>query len=140
MRSLNVDMFIQIQSQHVMISYSDHFINCVLGKVRGLPYYMTSDVKEVAGKSFDYIVVGGGTTACPLAATLSENFSVLLVERGGSPFGNPLVTDKSYYGLSLVQTDEYTSLAQSFVSKDGVQNYRRTRAWWIISHKWRVLQ
>ncbi|KAH9773931.1 GMC OxRdtase N domain-containing protein [Citrus sinensis] len=27
------------------------------GKVRGLPHYMTSDVKEVAGKSFDYIVL-----------------------------------------------------------------------------------
>jgi choline dehydrogenase len=33
--------------------------------------------------SYDYIVVGGGTAGCPLAATLSENFSVLLLERGG---------------------------------------------------------
>lgn len=101
-----------------------HMLPEAEGKGKELPHYMTSDVKEVAGKSFDYVVVGGGTTGCPLAATLSENFSVLLVERGGSPFRNPLVTHKSYYGLQLVQTDEYTSVAQSFVSKDGVQNYR----------------
>lgn len=85
---------------------------------------MTSDAEEVAGKSFDYIVVGGGTAGCALAATLSERFTVLLVERGGSPYGNPLVLDKKYYGLSLIQTDEYTSVAQSFISKDGVMNRR----------------
>lgn len=85
---------------------------------------MTSDVNEVSGKSFDYIVVGGGTAGCSLAATLSERFSVLLVERGGSPYGNPLVLDKKYYGLSLILTDEYTSVAQSFISKDGIMNHR----------------
>ncbi|KAG6654277.1 hypothetical protein I3843_05G123400 [Carya illinoinensis] len=90
---------------------------------KGLPY-MTSDVEEVSGKYFDYIVVGGGTTGCSLAATLSERFSVLLVERGGSPYGNPLVLDKKYYGLALIQTDEYTSVAQSFISKDGIMNHR----------------
>ncbi|KAJ0096034.1 hypothetical protein Patl1_15957 [Pistacia atlantica] len=86
--------------------------------------YMTSDVKEVSGKLFDYIIVGGGTTGCPLAATLSQDFSVLLVERGGSPYGNPLVIDKRYYGFSLLQTDEFSSVAQSFISKDGVKNHR----------------
>ena len=50
---------------------------------------MTSDVKEVSGKFFDYIIVGGGTAGCPLAATLSEKLSVLLVERGGSPYEIP---------------------------------------------------
>lgn len=86
--------------------------------------YMTSDVTEVSGKSFDYIVVGGGTAGCPIAATLSENFSVLLVERGGSPYGNPFILESNYYGFSLLQTDEYASVAQSFVSKDGVRNLR----------------
>lgn len=85
---------------------------------------MTSDFKQVSGKSFDYIIVGGGTTGCPLAATLSQNFSVLLVERGGSPYGNPLVTDRSFYGFSLLQTDEFSSVAQSFISRDGVRNHR----------------
>ncbi|XP_028798678.1 protein HOTHEAD-like [Neltuma alba] len=87
-------------------------------------WQMTSDVREVAGKHYDYIVVGGGTAGCPLAATLSEKFSVLLVERGSSPFGNPLVVEKRYYGFPLLDTDEYTSVAQSFTSEDGVSNVR----------------
>lgn len=85
---------------------------------------MTSDVNEVSGKSFDYIIVGGGTAGCPLAATLSERFSVLVIERGGSPYGNPLVTEKLYYGFPLIQSDEFSSVAQSFVSKDGVKSHR----------------
>ncbi|XP_050236684.1 protein HOTHEAD-like [Mercurialis annua] len=86
--------------------------------------YMTSDVNEVAGMSFDYIVVGGGTAGCPLAATLSHKFSVLLIERGGSPFGNPLIWNKMYYGFALLQTDELASVAQSFTSRDGIPNHR----------------
>ncbi|KAM2347838.1 hypothetical protein EV1_011471 [Malus domestica] len=35
--------------------------------------HMTSDVNEVSGKSFDYIVIGGGTAGCPLAATLLDH-------------------------------------------------------------------
>ncbi|XWS64254.1 hypothetical protein CRYUN_Cryun06bG0170500 [Craigia yunnanensis] len=97
---------------------------CSLSHPQGELPYMTSDVKEVAGKSFDYIVVGGGTAGCPLAATLSEKFSVLLVERGGSPYGNPLVLNKSFYGFSLIQTDEFSSVAQDFISTDGVRNCR----------------
>ncbi|XP_021890566.1 (R)-mandelonitrile lyase-like isoform X2 [Carica papaya] len=88
------------------------------------PRYVTADAEEVSGMSFEYIVVGGGTTGCPLAATLSEKFSVLLVERGGSPYGNPLITDRESYGFSLLQTDEYSSVAQGFVSEDGVGNLR----------------
>ncbi|CAN0923634.1 Protein HOTHEAD [Linum grandiflorum] len=86
--------------------------------------YMTSDINEIANKSFDYIVVGGGAAGCPLVATLSEKYTVLLIERGGSPYGNPLVTDKRLYGLSLLQTDEFSSVAQSFTSKEGVANRR----------------
>jgi hypothetical protein len=86
---------------------------------------MTSDVKEVAGKSYDYIIVGGGTCGCPLAATLSEKFSVLLIERGGSPYGNPLVIDRRYYGFPLIQKDNiHNSVAQRFTSQDGVSNVR----------------
>ncbi|ESQ35396.1 hypothetical protein EUTSA_v10007408mg [Eutrema salsugineum] len=86
--------------------------------------YMTSDPKEISGKSFDYIIVGGGTAGCSLAATLSEKFSVLVIERGGSPYGDPLVEERQYFGYSLLQTDDYSSVAQSFTSRDGIENYR----------------
>ena len=39
--------------------------------------------------TYDYIVIGGGTCGCPLAATLSQGGKVLVLERGGSPYTNP---------------------------------------------------
>ncbi|CAN1332868.1 Protein HOTHEAD, partial [Linum perenne] len=35
-----------------------------------------------------------GTAGCPLAATLSQNATVLLLERGGSPYGDPNITSE----------------------------------------------
>ncbi|KAJ6324884.1 hypothetical protein OIU76_012051 [Salix suchowensis] len=94
-----------------------------LSQGNGLPR-MTSNIKEVLGKSFDYIIVGGGTAGCPLAATLSEKFSVLLIERGGSPYENPTLLDKKYFGFPFLQTDDFSSVAQRFISEDGVPNLR----------------
>ncbi|KAL5712012.1 choline dehydrogenase [Ranunculus cassubicifolius] len=86
---------------------------------------MTSTLSEISGKSFDYIVVGGGATGCPLVATLSQKYSVLLIERGiSSPYNDPMVTESNNYGLSLIQTNDLTSIAQSFVSQEGVVNMR----------------
>ncbi|KAG5237281.1 (R)-mandelonitrile lyase [Salix suchowensis] len=56
-------------------------------------------------KVFDYIIVGGGTAGCPLAATLSEKFS-------------------KYFGFPFLQTDDFSSVAQRFISEDGVPNLR----------------
>ncbi|KAL5761764.1 hypothetical protein ACOSP7_018028 [Xanthoceras sorbifolium] len=124
METQNTNFLPTLQSRKVLtVAFVWLLLNLSLPQGKGLPY-MTSDVQEVSGKSFDYIVVGGGTTGCPLAATLSEKFTVLLVERGGSPYGNPLVIDRKYYGFSLIQTDEFSSVAQSFISEDGVRNHR----------------
>ena len=72
---------------------------------------------------YDYIVIGGGTAGCPLAATLSQNYSVLVLERGGSPYGNPNITNLAAFGAALSDTSP-TSPSQRFISEDGVINSR----------------
>lgn len=71
---------------------------------------------------YDYIVIGGGTAGIPLATTLSANYSVLLLERGDSPYGNPNITHSSNFGSYLLDTSP-NSPAQQFIS-EGVINTR----------------
>lgn len=75
------------------------------------------------GGAFDYIIVGGGTAGCPIAATLSQNYSVLLLERGGTPFANSNVTFLQNFHLTLADISS-TSASQMFISTDGVFNSR----------------
>lgn len=72
---------------------------------------------------WDYIIIGGGTSGCPLAATLSRNATVLLLERGGSPYGNSNITLLSAFGSALSDLSD-TSPSQRFISEDGVINAR----------------
>ncbi|KAK4427338.1 protein HOTHEAD [Sesamum alatum] len=76
-----------------------------------------------AAVSYDYIIVGGGTAGCPLAATLSRNYTVLLLERGGTPFANPNVTLMQNFHIALADISA-TSASQMFISTDGVFNSR----------------
>lgn len=84
------------------------------------PYSTSSSGDE---NGYDYIIVGGGTVGCPLAATLSQNFSVLLLERGGVPFDNSNVSFLQNFHLSLADISP-TSASQFFFSSDGVYNAR----------------
>nr|GEU65117.1 oxygen-dependent choline dehydrogenase, FAD/NAD(P)-binding domain protein [Tanacetum cinerariifolium] len=72
---------------------------------------------------FDYIVVGGGTAGIPLATTLSAKYSVLLLERGGSPYGNANITNLSNFGNNFADTSP-DSPSQIFTSSEGVINTR----------------
>lgn len=72
---------------------------------------------------YDYIIVGGGTSGCGLAATLSEGSKVLLLERGGLPYGNPNISNINGFAATLADTSP-TSASQPFISTDGVFNHR----------------
>uniref|UniRef100_A0A5B6ZF07 Glucose-methanol-choline oxidoreductase N-terminal domain-containing protein n=2 Tax=Davidia involucrata TaxID=16924 RepID=A0A5B6ZF07_DAVIN len=73
---------------------------------------------------YDYIIIGGGTAGCALAATLSQgSVNVLLLERGGSPYGNPNISNIVGFASTLQDTSP-SSASQPFVSTDGVFNHR----------------
>ncbi|KAL0710367.1 hypothetical protein Bca4012_017345 [Brassica carinata] len=73
--------------------------------------------------SFDYILIGGGTSGCALAATLSQNARVLVLERGGSPYDNPAASDLGNFANTLFNIKP-NSWSQLFISEDGVYNTR----------------
>uniref|UniRef100_A0A251TTG7 Putative long-chain-alcohol oxidase, FAD/NAD(P)-binding domain protein n=1 Tax=Helianthus annuus TaxID=4232 RepID=A0A251TTG7_HELAN len=75
-------------------------------------------------EEYDYIIVGGGTTGCPLAATLSEKFSVLLLERGGVATSDPDILYENRSLNPLLYANHDDSPAQNFISEDGVPNTR----------------
>ncbi|KAH7426828.1 hypothetical protein KP509_10G018600 [Ceratopteris richardii] len=81
-----------------------------------------SDVSPLR-EAFDYIIVGGGTAGCPLAATLSSKYRVLVLERGGVPYGNPNITRLENFPRTLAD-DRPDSPAQRFISTDGVISSR----------------
>ncbi|XP_078432009.1 glucose-methanol-choline (GMC) oxidoreductase family protein [Wolffia australiana] len=96
----------------------------LLGFSSGEEFYGFREASTfLAAKKYDYIIIGGGTAGCPLAATLSKNFSVLVLERGGAPYGNVNVSFMQNFHISLADTSP-ASASQAFVSTDGVINAR----------------
>lgn len=64
---------------------------------------ITNDTSNVAGRSFDYIIAGGGLTGLTVASLLSEDedVSVLVIEQGYDEHTNPLVYDVRNYGVAF---------------------------------------
>ncbi|XP_060669453.1 (R)-mandelonitrile lyase 2-like [Ziziphus jujuba] len=73
---------------------------------------------------YDYIIIGGGTAGCPLAATLSEKYSVLVLERGSAPVSYPQVLNANGLLTNFLQEDNGKTPFQRFISEDGVPNAR----------------
>ncbi|KAL1559200.1 (R)-mandelonitrile lyase [Salvia divinorum] len=104
-------------------------ISLFLSQFQQSPAYLgvVSNATKFPPKDYyDYIIVGGGTTGCPLAATLSEGFRVLVLEGrgGGIPFGVPNLMSRNSFLTTLMEVDAHDSPAQAFTSEDGVPNAR----------------
>ncbi|XP_076887046.1 protein HOTHEAD-like [Bidens hawaiensis] len=69
---------------------------------------------------FDYIVIGGGTAGIPIATALSANYSVLLLERGGSPYNDANITNLMNFGRYFFDTSPDSPSVQFIV--EGVVN------------------
>ncbi|KAH9826918.1 GMC oxidoreductase [Teratosphaeria destructans] len=81
--------------------------------------------------TYDYVVVGGGTSGLVIANRLSENpdVSVLIIEAGGSVYNNTDVTDVNGYGNAF-GTDidwQYQSVNQTYAG-GGKQTLRAAKA------------
>ncbi|KXN82933.1 Glucose oxidase [Leucoagaricus sp. SymC.cos] len=65
------------------------------------------ELKDATSRSFDYIVIGGGTAGLALAARLTEDqaISVLVLEAGEENLNDPLISYIGQYGHALGQKD-----------------------------------
>ncbi|GFY84343.1 glucose-methanol-choline (GMC) oxidoreductase family protein [Actinidia rufa] len=72
---------------------------------------------------YDYIIIGGGTAGCALAATLSQNASVLVLERGDLPYSHPTINNIVTFAATLADISPNCP-SQPFTSTDGVINTR----------------
>ncbi|KZS98842.1 GMC oxidoreductase [Sistotremastrum niveocremeum HHB9708] len=59
-----------------------------------------ASIDEISGKSFDFVIIGGGTAGLTLASRLSEDQSltIALLEAGPANLDDPLILRTSQYG------------------------------------------
>ncbi|KAF8179476.1 alcohol oxidase [Pholiota molesta] len=62
---------------------------------------MTASIEQVSGKTFDFIIIGGGTAGLTLAARLSEdtNVSILVLEAGAANLNDPMILTPALFGV-----------------------------------------
>ncbi|THH03678.1 hypothetical protein EW145_g6089 [Phellinidium pouzarii] len=61
---------------------------------------MSAALLEISGMSFDYVVIGGGTTGLTVAARLAENphITVAVLEAGSERLNDPLINIPAQFG------------------------------------------
>ncbi|KAK3622548.1 hypothetical protein LTR56_022103 [Elasticomyces elasticus] len=64
---------------------------------------ISADFSQVVGRTFDYVICGGGLTGLTVASRLSEdpNIHVLVIEAGGDDHSDPRVYDVRTYGQAF---------------------------------------
>ncbi|KAJ3769878.1 alcohol oxidase [Lentinula raphanica] len=65
---------------------------------------ITSDPSRIANSSYEFIIVGGGTTGLAVANRLAVNYTVLVIERGENLADNEILNDPFMFGAHYKTT------------------------------------
>lgn len=96
---------------------------CVLTMPAPFNSFAKNSISAPPVAFYDYIIVGGGTAGCALAATLSEAANVLVLERGGLPYGDARISNVAGFAYTLSDISP-ASPSQLVISTDGVITHR----------------
>ncbi|KAJ3836426.1 alcohol oxidase [Lentinula raphanica] len=65
---------------------------------------ITSDPSRIANSSYEFVIVGGGTTGLAVANRLAVNYTVLVIERGENFADNEILNDPFMFGAHYKTT------------------------------------
>ncbi|WOO79069.1 Glucose oxidase [Vanrija pseudolonga] len=90
---------------------------------------ITSNVADVVGKSFDFVIVGGGLAGLTAASRLSEwsNFTVLVVEAGGD--GSDVQIQEEVPGFSYMKGLTSTAYGWNFTTVNQTDCSNLSKHW-----------
>ncbi|XP_022830920.1 glucose dehydrogenase [FAD, quinone]-like [Spodoptera litura] len=90
----------------------------VLAMLNMYGYLYPEDAKVSDGDTYDYIVIGGGTAGCVVAARLAEaNFKTLIIEAGPNPSIDNNLPGLVTYLINSHSTWNFTTLDDGFTEK-----------------------
>lgn len=129
---INVPLIIQVKARSFLPQlqdFTDHFPPS---------YFSIMSAEEFVKKSYDYVIIGGGTAGLVLAVRLTEdsNVTVGVLELGGNRLNDPLIDAPNLY----IQTWDNPEYDWCYKTVPQVENTPKTHCWQAHSSSGRYAQ